>query len=926
MPRARFRSWRDAAIGDVGRAIAMTFAGVVAFAPAEYAITLWAYPAHSDQAMQLRLAALVLTLSAWLWGFLVLALPVAMLAGRALATVLDRDAARAPSWFSASPLDERGVRPGVPMLWAVLATAAVVGFLLQRVAVWAFTHYKEPQLTGIVVALLGLVVVAAGRPLFRLLSRATHGAARALAPRLKLANPFGRWIAAGVLLAGLIAIGLAAMWIRLPQSRSVMPIRLIVSAGIVAFGMGIGSMLYDRRKPRARSRKHALIAAGAAFALIVPTLLWWGGDPEAKYAAITSSPALDKLVDLVRFTNDLDRDGFGSLLGENDCAPLDPKIHPGAVDIPDDGIDQNCDGHDFTLHAPAVATGPHLPVPPEFRKPWNFLFITVDTLRYDHTTFGGYAKAAKHRDTTPRLAELVKKSTSFTFCNAPSAGTMASIPSIITSKYFHDGIALDYTGVKPGMPPRLKPENVLLPEIMKRAGYYTGVIASHEYWNDWGMDQGVDDYDNTIGKTPDPFRVAADKSTDRALAWISRQQGKKWFLWVHYIDPHGRYVAHPDVVDYGSSEPDLYDAEIKWTDQQIGRLLDELQHLPSTPNTIIILTSDHGDSMAEHNVPLGTHGTALYFELQHVPMIFYIPDNRPHEIGGAVTNLDIVPTIAELAGIDVHDLSFEGISEVPAIFYGKEDHSRIVFAETNAPTPQRAAISEAYKLIYYMQSNLYELFDLKADPTEHNNLAPKRPPAFEMMKSALDAWLERVTYARNPEFNQADERFKDILLHGNVTPPVATANQTLDDGKLAVTGLGLADGVRLTPNSKADINVYFHVAHRTSEAYRFGLVAWPVDPATWKPTDPVPPDAMRTPPRVTAKGFFPTDRWRDGEDMREHIDVTIPGNWHAPAIAVGLVAVGQTGRAPATGDHPSNDADLLLLGTLPMGSSGSAAP
>ena len=191
---------------------------------------------------------------------------------------------------------------------------------------------------------------------------------------------------------------------------------------------------------------------------------------------------------------------------------------------------------------------------------------------------------------------------------------MASIPAIITSKYFHDGIALDETNVPPGMPPRLKPENVLLPEIMKRAGYYTGVIASHEYWNDWGMDQGVDDYDNSIGKTPDPFRVAADKVTDHALAWISRQQGKKWFLWAHYIDPHGRYVAHPDVVDYGSSEPDLYDAEIKWTDQQIGRLLDELQRLPSRrPNTIIVLTSDHGDShgRAQRAARHARHGAVL---------------------------------------------------------------------------------------------------------------------------------------------------------------------------------------------------------------------------------------------------------------------------------------------------------------------------
>ena len=99
---------------------------------------------------------------------------------------------------------------------------------------------------------------------------------------------------------------------------------------------------------------------------------------------------------------------------------------------------------------------------------------------------------------------------------------------------------------------------------------------------------------------------------------MSQQRGP-WFLWVHYIDPHGRYVAHPDVVDYGSSEPDLYDAEVQWTDQEVGRLLDELARLPSYQRTIVVITSDHGDSMGEHNVPPGTHGTALYRELQHVP-------------------------------------------------------------------------------------------------------------------------------------------------------------------------------------------------------------------------------------------------------------------------------------------------------------------
>ena len=87
----------------------------------------------------------------------------------------------------------------------------------------------------------------------------------------------------------------------------------------------------------------------------------------------------------------------------------------------------------------------------------------------------------------------------------------------ITSKYFHSGIALD-EHVTPGMPPRLKPENTTLPEIMKRGGYTTGVIASHEYWNDWGMDQGVDDFDNSFQ------RLKLDRGPHRIEIRLSNYQ------------------------------------------------------------------------------------------------------------------------------------------------------------------------------------------------------------------------------------------------------------------------------------------------------------------------------------------------------------------------------------------------------------------
>jgi len=329
--------------------------------------------------------------------------------------------------------------------------------------------------------------------------------------------------------------------------------------------------------------------------------------------------------------------------------------------------------------------------------------------------------------------------------------------------------------------------------------------------------------------------------------------------------------------------------------------------LPSTENTIIIITSDHGDSMAEHNVPLGTHGTALYRELQHVPMIFYIPDNQPRLIGGAVTNLDIVPTVAELAQIDVHDLSFEGRSLVGSLFYGKEDHARIVFAETNAPGKQRAAISEAWKLIYYINTNVYELFDLKADPWEHDNLAPKNPPALAVMKQALEGWMDRVLYARDPNFNQAFRQMSDVI--SNEPPAVATTGQTLADSQIEILGIGPAK----LATGKVDIHVYFRTKTPTQTSYKFQLVVWP-EPAN--PTDPVPPTAVRSGLRATADGAFPTDRWRAGDLVRERFTLTLPADWHGNLV-VGLIAQESQGtRARPTGATAPGDPTIAILGVL----------
>ena len=233
-----------------------------------------------------------------------------------------------------------------------------------------------------------------------------------------------------------------------------------------------------------------------------------------------------------------------------------------------------------------------------------------------------------------------------------------------------------------------------------------------------------------------------------------------------------------------------------------------------------------------------------------------------------------------------------------------------MFAETNAPAPQRAAISESWKLIYYLNSNLYELYDLKKDPWEHDNLAPRHPPAFDTMKAALDGWLERVVFARDPEFNQANEKIKDVLLPRPVEPPYPTPGLSIDHGKIAIAGYS-QDG--------KDFHVFFTPKQRGDVPYKLQLSAWGVDTATFKPTDPVPPSAMRSPLKVTAEGYFPSDRWKVGDMVRERFTLPLPPNAPGDGIALALTAV-----------DPANGSNTVVLGLIPRapqtGSSGSARP
>jgi len=915
-------SLRRAVVGDVRIGAAATAGGAAFAGLVELIVTLWRHPGPTSLLVDVRLGCLIATLMGLVWlvvGPLAGALAAAPRLWTRVVDGPDAALARPQPWPAPSrwPL-ATAVRASIGGL-AVIAYAVVMTWLGGKLIV----SFKEPTLTALVMAvaslLLGGAAVLASRALATALLRVVDPVGRGAAPprgwvARGLASPWlGLALAVGAAVAALVMAGhfhhhLRPVW---PWRRAITLVAFVV-------GVGLTREWSARRVAGPANRRVGLAAAGLAAVLVPLTLIRVGAAPQVKFIVVSSSPSLARVIELLRVANDLDRDGFGSLLGENDCAPRNRKIHPGARDYPDNGIDENCDGRDFSMRDLAVPAGPSRPVPPAFQKPWNVLLVTIDTVRYDYTTFGRGADSPRKRDTTPRLAQFAERATDFTFAQAPSAGTMASVPAILTSKFFHSGIALDETN-KPGMPPRLKPENLTLPEVMKQGGYTTGAILSHEYFNDWGMEQGVDSYDNEIGKTHDANRVSSDRLTDRALAWIARHPTGKWFLWIHYLDPHSQYVPHPGDTAWGDTPEDLYEGELHFTDKHIGRLLDELIRLPGGDRTIVVVTSDHGDAFNEHG--FSGHAIALYREILHVPLLFFVPNNPPRRVGGAVSNLDILPTLAALCNLDTGSAAFEGHNLVPQIFYGQEDPERVVFAETNYPVPIRAAVSATWKLIFNMKSNFYELYDLTRDPLEKANVASSNPGELATMRGIMDSWLDRVVFSRDVNMNQVALRMQKVLLTAPPTPAHPTPGLSFDKGAIEVLGYDVLDAVA---GGKATVAIYLHAVRRPSRAFRIGAVLWglPADLtiadgglAVTATTAPMGPEQARVGARVTLDGLLPSDHWRPGEYLREELVVTLPPTWHANQVLVGLVVgTPDNSRPDFNGPQPSNDPSCMTLG------------
>ncbi len=387
--------------------------------------------------------------------------------------------------------------------------------------------------------------------------------------------------------------------------------------------------------------------------------------------------------------------------------------------------------------------------------PWNLILLTLDTLRADHLGCYGY-----FRETSPAIDRLAGESAVFDNAIIPSPFTAPSHATMLTGLYpaGHGVLTNGY---------RLVSANRSLAEVLRDSGYRTAgfVAARRVLGRRFGFGQGFEVFEE--GEADQ--RRAAEVNRE-VTAWLETLgDGERFFAWIHYYDIHCDYQApepwfelfcpgYGGDIDphgkcgksyYNSAELDdedldyvrsLYDGEIRYVDEQISGLLDRLAETGLLHRTIIVITSDHGESLGERG--LVGHNLCLYDYEIRVPLIIRHPGlaAAPSRIGNLVSTASLMPSLLELLGIahhgDLDETSFAGL------LHGRPRRPSFGFSHT-APEGQAAqlfSIRTRDRKLILNPDGRQEFYSLN-NGVEQDPPAGDRDQSAEQLRNALSRWI-----------------------------------------------------------------------------------------------------------------------------------------------------------------------------------------
>lgn len=414
----------------------------------------------------------------------------------------------------------------------------------------------------------------------------------------------------------------------------------------------------------------------------------------------------------------------------------------------------------------------------------NLILISIDTLRADHMGIYGY-----QRNLTPNMDEFGKDTIFFKNAYAPWPKTTPSFTSFFT------GMHPFTTGIERIAPfQKIRDDLIFLTELLRQHGYFTqGKSANPHFSKENNFAQGFDEFETLS-------QLEAQQLTQLAIQDLRCivNKDRKFFYWVHYIDPHWQYKPHKEYASqfindalYDSEKmipvcpkyieyiPDMhqgesyektrrlrinrgdfgccwfekglisesiarYDGEIKHTDTNIGLLLSEIKRLGLFENSVIVLTADHGESLGDHDFYFD-HGRFPYNACLKIPLMIHHPRLKPKEVESVVSLIDMFPTLLGILGVH-SPCDGEDISD---ILLGRE-RKRIIFSSAGYAINYQKIITDGrWKLIYvpdeldqtFMKNATYQLYDLMKDPGETENLFGSSVKGM-YLKDKLDDFLK----------------------------------------------------------------------------------------------------------------------------------------------------------------------------------------
>ena len=460
----------------------------------------------------------------------------------------------------------------------------------------------------------------------------------------------------------------------------------------------------------------------------------------------------------------------------------------------------------------------------------NVLFIILDAARADHFSCYGYKK-----NTTPCMDRISCKGALFHNNFSNGTNTSSSIPKIFFSRYFSLPIFQNDAwkwGIKVEHPDiifrEFDTQQILATDALSLHGYRTALFHNHPWFSK--ETYLVQKFDESFY-----FPLSKEHPTDRevisaTISWLEKNKNQRFFIYCHIVSPHGPYPPKQEDSEFvingdasvlkemkkkiyiwgndirGELNPKelyclqgLYDANLKHSDKWIGFLDDKLRQLGLTDNTLIIITSDHGENLGENNC-FG-HASPPWDSVIRVPLIMVYPPviRAGTKVRGLTESIDIMPTIFDICRIKLpRNKKMDGASLFRYIENPKLG-KKAVFTNNSIRT-------ERYK--YILNEGL--LYDLRRDPEEKRNIAKEKPLIKRVVKTRYN--LAMCLYRKRYE-NSKKETIPDLPFYFPIHNFKIVPEKVYE--KRYNTGSNIAEALSAEPQL---LNVHW---------YRFGLFCFP---------------------------------------------------------------------------------------------------